>query len=192
MKKISLLTFTLILCGAMFVAGCVTPAPPPQTATPTPSPTQTPSPPITTAAYTVKIYLGSSHGNILTDGNGLTLYYFTKDVPGNGTSSCYATCAANWPPFSASPVSVQPPLNPADFGQIIRTDGTKQVTYSGYPLYYFHTDTKPGDTNGYGIQGSWYVISPGGIITTTTTPTPTATPTTAEPTTVRTTYYSSY
>jgi predicted lipoprotein with Yx(FWY)xxD motif len=192
MRKVTLLVIILILCGAMFVAGCVTPTPPPQTPTPTPSPTLTPSPTATTAAYNVKIYLGSSHGNMLTDGNGMTLYYSTKDVPGNGTSWCYATCAANWPPFSVSPVSVQPPLNPADFGQITRTDGIRQVTYTGYPLYYFHTDTKPGDTNGYGILESWYVIGPGGIITTTATATPATTVPTTRPTTERTTTSSSY
>jgi predicted lipoprotein with Yx(FWY)xxD motif len=188
MKKKFLLLIFAILCGVMFVAGCVSPTTPPQTATPTPSPTATAPP------YNVKIYLGSSYGNILTDANGLTLYYSTRDVPGNGTSWCYDACAANWPSFSVSPISPQPPLNPADFGQITRTDGTKQVTYMGYPLYYFHTDTKPGDTNGYGLLGSWFVIGPGGIITTTSTPTPTATPipTTANPTTVQTTsYYSS-
>jgi predicted lipoprotein with Yx(FWY)xxD motif len=187
-QKLLLLVF-VTLCGMMLIAGCVSPTPPPQTATPTPSPTAT------TAAYNVKVYLGSSYGNILTDGNGLTLYYSTRDVPGNGTSWCYDACTANWPPFSVSPVSPEPPLLPADFGQITRTDGTMQVTYKGYPLYYFHTDTKPGDTNGYGLLESWYVIGAGGIITTTSTPTPitaTPTPTTAKPTTVQTTsYYSS-
>jgi len=180
MKKAFLLLIVLVLCGVMFIAGCVSPTTPPQTATPTPSPTAT------AVAYNVKVYIGTMYGNILTDGNGLTLYYSTRDVPGNGTSWCYDACAANWPPFSESPLSVEPPLNAADFGQINRTDGTKQVTYRGYPLYYFHTDTKPGETNGYGLLGSWFVISPSGIVTMTSTPTPTV-----QPTTVQTTSYSS-
>jgi predicted lipoprotein with Yx(FWY)xxD motif len=187
MKKQTLLLILAFLCGVMLIAGCVSPTPSPPTATPTPSPTAT------VPAYTVKIYLGSSYGNILTDANGLTLYYSTRDVPGNGTSWCYDACAGNWPAFSVSPIVPEPPLNPADFGQITRTDGTMQVTYMGYPLYYFHTDTKPGDTNGYGLLGSWFVIGPGGIITTTSTPTPTIppAPTTAILTTVQTTssYY---
>jgi predicted lipoprotein with Yx(FWY)xxD motif len=179
-----------ILCSVVLIAGCVSPTTPPQTATPTPSPTATP------VAYSVMTANNARYGTILVDGNGMTLYYSTHDVPGNGSSWCYDTCAANWPPLSVSQFLVALPLNAADFGTIARTDGVNQITYQGWPLYYFHTDTAPGDTNGYGLLGSWFVISPAGIVTITSTPTPpsvaTTLPTTQTTTIPTTTYSSSY
>ncbi len=191
MKKTALSLLIIALCGVMLIAGCVSPSPPPQTPTPSPTTTATPSPSPTPVTYTVTVASNPQYGNILVDGNGMTLYYATRDVPGNGTSFCYDTCAVNWPPFTAVTLSAAPPLNAADFGSITRTGGVKQVTYKGYPLYYFHTDAVPGDTKGYGLQGIWFVINPAGIVTVTATPTPTAVMTT-EPTTKPTTNPASY
>jgi predicted lipoprotein with Yx(FWY)xxD motif len=179
----------LILCGVVLIAGCVSPTTPPQTVTPTPSPTAT------AAAYNVMVATNAKYGNMLVDGNGLTLYYSTRDGPGNGTSWCYDTCAANWPPFSGSPLPVAPTLSTADFGSITRTDGVKQVSYMGWPLYYFHADTTPGDTNGYGLLESWFVINPLGILTVATTAVPMTEPTippTTRVTTTQPTYSFSY
>jgi predicted lipoprotein with Yx(FWY)xxD motif len=50
-------------------------------------------------------------------------------------------------------------------GTITRDDGTTQVTYNGWPLYFFHEDTAAGDTNGQGIDefgGLWYLVLPTG------------------------------
>jgi hypothetical protein len=47
-------------------------------------------------------------------------------------------------------------------GTITRSDGTTQVTYNGHPLYYFSGDKAPGDTNGQGVGGNWFTISPSG------------------------------
>jgi predicted lipoprotein with Yx(FWY)xxD motif len=49
---------------------------------------------------------------------------------------------------------------PGDLGVITRTDGTKQVTYGGHPLYYFAGDTAPGQTKGQGVGGTWFLIGP--------------------------------
>ena len=37
-----------------------------------------------------------------------------------------------------------------------------QVTYNGWPLYFYAGDTAPGDTNGQGQGGVWYVVDPTG------------------------------
>ena len=83
-----------------------------------------------------------SPGTILVDSHGKTLYYFANDVPASGASSCNGQCAVVWPVFSSDTIKVSSPLDPADFGTITRTDGTKQTTYYGWPLYYYQADTK--------------------------------------------------
>ena len=60
--------------------------------------------------------------------------------------------------------------------QHLLADGTRMVTYNDMPLYYFAKDTKPGDTNGQGVGGFWFVVSPDGKIVqppSATSPTPT-------------------
>ena len=94
--------------------------------------------------------------NYLTDAKGMTLYYYTKDA--DGQSACYGGCATAWPIFYAADISVSAPLQPADFGTITRTDGTKQTTYKGWPLYYWQKDSKPGDATGEGVGKVWYIL----------------------------------
>jgi predicted lipoprotein with Yx(FWY)xxD motif len=97
-------------------------------------------------------------GNILTDSQGMTLYVFKKDKPGE--SVCVETCAKNWPPLTI-PEGMQPMAGsgiPGKLGQIERKDDTYQVTYDGMPLYRFARDSKPGDMNGQGMGGVWYVV----------------------------------
>ena len=149
----------VILVSAIIVAllagGCTQSSPAPASATPTPVPT------IVAPADTVKV-MDSSLGKILTDAKGLTLYYFITDVPASGTSTCYtaANCTHFWPIFSVDSFVVSPPLRAADFSSMARTDGTKQTAYSGWPLYYFVKDAKPGDVLGENVLKTWYVAKP--------------------------------
>jgi predicted lipoprotein with Yx(FWY)xxD motif len=97
-------------------------------------------------------------GSILTDSQGMTLYVFKKDKPGE--SVCVDTCAKNWPPLTV-PEGMQPMAGsgiPGKLGQIERKDDTYQVTYDGMPLYRFGRDSKPGDMNGQGMGSVWYVV----------------------------------
>ena len=88
--------------------------------------------------------------------NGRTLYFFTKDAQGSGTSACYDQCAVNWPPLAVAS-SAQPQ---GDYSIIVRTDNTRQWAYKGQPLYYFIKDAKPGDKQGDGVNGVWKVARP--------------------------------
>lgn len=88
---------------------------------------------------------------ILTDANGMTLYTFDKDE--GGVSACYDKCAENWPPLLAAADAVAE----GEFGLTERTDGTKQWTYDGMPLYLWIKDTKPGDMTGDGVNEVWHV-----------------------------------
>jgi predicted lipoprotein with Yx(FWY)xxD motif len=50
-------------------------------------------------------------------------------------------------------------------GSTTRSDGNRQVTYAGHPVYLFSGDQNPGDTNGEGVVAfgaSWYAVSPAG------------------------------
>ncbi|WP_179232782.1 plastocyanin/azurin family copper-binding protein [Paenibacillus rigui] len=100
-------------------------------------------------------------GSYLVDGTGRTLYMFMKDSP--GTSACKDQCAVNWPVFYADNLRIPAQLNAADFGAMTREDGAKQTTYKGMPMYYYIKDTKPGDTNGQGVNQLWMVFNHSGI-----------------------------
>ncbi len=95
---------------------------------------------------------------ILVDGKGMTLYENGKDTA--NTSTCDASCLANWPPLLASgSVTAGTGLNSSDFGTTQTTDGKTMVTYRGFPLYYFKGDQNPGDMKGYGVGGLWTVVA---------------------------------
>jgi predicted lipoprotein with Yx(FWY)xxD motif len=100
-------------------------------------------------------------GSILVDSRGMTLYMFTPDT--STTSACYEQCSAAWPPLLLNgKLRAAAGLQTSLLGTLQRTDGTRQVTYAGHPLYFFAKDTKPGDTNGQGLFTKWYVLSASG------------------------------
>lgn len=99
-------------------------------------------------------------GPYLIDSQGMTLYLFDNDEP--GLSNCYDDCAAAWPPLlvaDADSVSAAEDIN-GELGTTERTDGTVQVTYNGWPLYYWISDQAPGDTTGHGVGEVWWVVEP--------------------------------
>jgi predicted lipoprotein with Yx(FWY)xxD motif len=100
-------------------------------------------------------------GSFLVDAKGMTLYLFTKDTP--NTTTCYDKCATNWPPLltTGAPVAGEG-VDASKFGTITRTDGSVQVTYNGWPLYYYAKDVAPGDVVGQDVGGVWFVVSPAG------------------------------
>jgi predicted lipoprotein with Yx(FWY)xxD motif len=103
----------------------------------------------------------SALGTILVDSKGNTLYAFMNDT--GDTSTCIGDCAATWPALiAAGAVKAGGDVNESLLGTSARDDGTMQVTYNGHPLYHFAGDQAPGDTNGEGVGGIWFVVSPAG------------------------------
>ncbi len=95
---------------------------------------------------------------ILVNSAGLTLYTYAKDT--SGTSSCTGSCATAWPPLS--PGNGTPTGGAGVTGTlatITRSDGTKQVTYNGKPLYTFQSDGSAGKATGDGVN-SFSVATP--------------------------------
>ena len=117
-----------------------------------------PSLAVTVEKAGVKIMEKETVGKYLSDGNGMTLYRYTRDEKDN--SNCIEGCAVNWPPFYADTTAVEDGLEPGDFAVINRTDSRQQTTYKGLPLYYFKNDKFPGDTFGDGIGDVWFLITP--------------------------------
>jgi predicted lipoprotein with Yx(FWY)xxD motif len=101
-----------------------------------------------------------ANGAILTDAEGMTLYLFTPDVT-PGESTCYDGCAEAWPILAPADDMSLPAGVPGELTVSERTDGTEQVNYNGIPLYYYAADEAPGDVNGQGAGGRWFVVPPG-------------------------------
>lgn len=95
-------------------------------------------------------------GDILVDTDGMTLYVTLDDTA--GVPTCLDACAKTWPPFVADAVEPPAQFDTADFDQVPLPDGTFQIVYKGRPLYRFTGDSAPGETNGQGLNGVWYVV----------------------------------
>jgi predicted lipoprotein with Yx(FWY)xxD motif len=95
--------------------------------------------------------------NVLTNANGLTLYWFAPDT--TTSSKCFGSCAGYWPPVSGSPTAG--PGVTGKLGTIKRSGGGLQATYEGHPLYTYIGDSGPGQANGNDLDlngGFWYDI----------------------------------
>jgi predicted lipoprotein with Yx(FWY)xxD motif len=100
-------------------------------------------------------------GMILVDGQGMTLYMFTKDEPDK--TNCSGKCLENWPPLLTQG---NPTLGDGVDASLVGTatleDGSMIVTYNHMPLYYWIKDMAPGDATGQGNNDVWYVVAPDG------------------------------
>jgi predicted lipoprotein with Yx(FWY)xxD motif len=77
------------------------------------------------------------YGPILFDGRDRVLYGFTRDKRG-GKSTCYGACAAAWPVyFAKGKVRAMRGVKQSLIGTVRRRNGRLQVTYNGWPLYYY-------------------------------------------------------
>jgi len=117
------------------------------------------------ASATVDSTNSAKYGTILVDSTGRTLYMLTADT--STMSACTGGCVSIWAPLAAmGTLTAGSGLNASLLGAITRSDGSKQVTYNGHPLYTFLQDGGPGHENGEGISsfgGSWYVLNLSGM-----------------------------
>jgi len=104
----------------------------------------------------------SGLGEIVTDLKGWSLYLFTKDTAKPSKPTCYAECATKWPAYPWTENLSITGIDKSLIGKVQRTDGTWQLTISGWPTYKFTGDKKAGDTAGHGVGKTWYAITPQG------------------------------
>lgn len=109
--------------------------------------------------------VGVSERPHLVDGEGMSLYVFLPDAEHEEGSACYDDCAEAWPPLITDEGTDASDGVDADLlGTIEREDGALQVTYDGWPLYYFVQDEEPGDVAGQGVGENWYLMAPDGTV----------------------------
>lgn len=166
------LIITVLTAIALALAACAPSAAP--TAAPAPISATQPAAPQSSATQaapteampsgpaTVGIASGSM-GSYLVGTNGMTVYLFTKDTQGASASTCTDKCASAWPALlTAGAPTAGSGVDASKLGTLTRADGTTQVTYNGWPLYYYAKDTKAGDTTGQNVGGVWFLVAPDG------------------------------
>jgi predicted lipoprotein with Yx(FWY)xxD motif len=98
---------------------------------------------------------------VVVDSSGMTLYWFAIDTPTK--SNCSGQCLAFWP-LVKGPLTAGSGVT-GTLGTITRSDGTKQATYDGHPLYTFVGDKSPGQATGNGKNlsgGLWWEMTVSG------------------------------
>jgi predicted lipoprotein with Yx(FWY)xxD motif len=103
-------------------------------------------------------------GTYLTGASGRAVYLWVADT--NDKSNCAGACAKAWPPvITKSGPTASGSVQASDLGTITRSNGTKQVTYKGHPLYYYVGDTKSGMVHGQGSDqfgAKWWLVNTSG------------------------------
>jgi predicted lipoprotein with Yx(FWY)xxD motif len=121
----------------------------------------------TQSGGTVKAVQSTKFGMVLVGSTGRTLYRYTKDSKGVNRCSGDKSCAPYWPPLLVKP-TVKPTVgagaNAKLVGTIKAAHGMRQVTYGGFPLYFFSGDKKAGQVNGEGFESVWFVVNTKGAL----------------------------
>jgi len=148
----TVIALILTACGGGTTATTTT------TAAPTDTPTTAPAAPAVVKTGTATTKSGSQ--TVLTNAQGLTLYYFDTDTA--TTSACTAACAQAWPPLlftgSGQPTAEGSLTGPLT---VVTTANGMQVAYNSHLLYTFQKDTAAGTATGDGLKGVWHVATPG-------------------------------
>lgn len=157
-----------IAAAVLALAGCGSSA----TGATTAANTSSGTPAATKSAPSVVIgtYKTAEDGTLITGANNRTLYVFKPDEKSTSAhdklSTCNGACAKVWPPVLASSTpKVAGEANASLVGLTTRSDGSKQVTYNGLPLYYYSADTKAGEAEGNHLKdgfGLWIGMLPNG------------------------------
>jgi len=114
------------------------------------------------SSFVLETNTSAIYGEYLVDNRDFALYIFLNDS--NGMSSCYNSCAVNWPPVLLNDcngtawVNFEGDIMPNLIGATLRTDDTAQLMYNNQPLYYFIGDKMAGDATGEG-QENFFLLN---------------------------------
>jgi predicted lipoprotein with Yx(FWY)xxD motif len=144
-----LLTMAITACGGSTSSG---------SSSSTPAATATTASSSKAVVKTTTATVNGKAETILTNAQGKTLYHFTSDTA--TTSACTGTCTQTWHPLlvtSGAPTSAT--TLPGKLSAQTTANGN-QVEYNGHLLYTYAGDSGPGQTNGEGLFGKWFVTTP--------------------------------
>lgn len=144
-RQIHLLMFTLLISAGFALIQC------------------TKSNDSVTDPVLIKLATSATLGSYLTDKDGNALYFFSNDA--NGENNCSGGCATAWPIFNIEGLTATQIGTGLDFGDFnaISTPGGNQLTYKGWPLYYYAPGgvrEASGKTTGEAVNGVWFVAKP--------------------------------
>lgn len=105
-----------------------------------------------------------TEGSVVIDGRGYVLYRSALDRPSPPRFACTGTCTDRWLPVPAAAGLQLSGINRELVGTSRRADGRIQLTLGGWPLYEYAGDRTPGDINGRGVDGSWWLVRPDGSL----------------------------
>jgi predicted lipoprotein with Yx(FWY)xxD motif len=97
---------------------------------------------------------------VLTNAQGMAVYWFAVDT--SSKSNCSNSCLKFWP-IVPGPATAASGVT-GSLG-VITTNGVKQATYDGHPLYTYVGDSSPGQVKGNALNvsgGLWWVMTPSG------------------------------
>jgi predicted lipoprotein with Yx(FWY)xxD motif len=103
-------------------------------------------------------------GKVVVDAEGYTLYRFDDDKANPPTTTCVDDCAKKWPPVVVDRTAKLrvDGVEDSAVGLLERPDGTTQLTIKGWAVYRYSGDKQAGATEGQGVGGTWYAITPEG------------------------------
>jgi len=103
-------------------------------------------------------------GEIVVDKNGHTVYRFMKDEAWpKPVSNCKGACLEKWPAVEPVDFADTKGIQQKGYMNFARQDGKgNQQTINCWPIYTFSGDKEPGDTNGQGVGGTWFAVTPEG------------------------------
>lgn len=115
-------------------------------------------------SVTLKVESTEEFGEYLVDSQGRSLYLFKADS--EEESTCYDACAKAWPPLTTTgKPKAGEGVNDELISTFERKNGTMQIAYNGWPLYYYIKDEGKGQRTGQDVEGfgaEWYLVSPAG------------------------------
>ena len=101
-------------------------------------------------------------GEVVTDGDGRTLYLFSTDGKDATQSACTGACLEAWPPALVGSAAPSVSGVTGKLGSIAAPGGGRQLTLGGWPLYYYVRDAAVGDTKGQAVGNVWWVLDGSG------------------------------
>jgi len=122
------------------------------------------SPSAAASSAALVVTKNSTLGQIVTTSAGMTVYRYDADSASPSKSNCSGQCLTAWPPvlLTGSGTPQVSGVSASLVGEITRSNGTKQLTLDGWPLYTYAGDMAAGDAAGQGEGGAWWAVTPTG------------------------------